>query len=124
MNTYTSTRLILTATIFAALTCSIATLSFASDSLDALQVKVKYGDLDVSSASGAATLYKRIQGAAETVCQALKNPDLYPRKLFYICMKKAISNAIIEANEPVLLTIANAKAGTVTPKVIVTSNAR
>ena len=114
----TSTRPILAATIFAALTCSIASVSFASDSLDALQVKVKYGDLDISSASGAATLYKRIQSAAETVCHPLKNPDLYPRKLFYVCMRKAISNAIIEANEPVLLTIANAKAGIVTPKVI------
>ena len=46
----TSTRPILAATIFAALTCSIASVSFASDSLDALQVKVKYGDLDISSA--------------------------------------------------------------------------
>jgi UrcA family protein len=117
----TSTRPILAATIFAALTCSIASVSFASDSLDALQVKVKYGDLDISSASGAATLYKRIQSAAETVCHPLKNPDLYPRKLFYVCMRKAISNAIIEANEPALLTIANTKAGIVTPKVILTS---
>jgi UrcA family protein len=117
----TSTRPILAATIFAALTCSIAGVSFASDSLDALQVKVKYGDLDISSASGAATLYKRIQSAAETVCHPLKNPDLYPRKLFYVCMRKAISNAIIEANEPALLTIANTKAGIVTPKVILTS---
>jgi UrcA family protein len=117
----TSTRPILAATIFAALTCSIASVSFASDSLDALQVKVKYGDLDISSASGAATLYKRIQSAAETVCHPLKNPDLYPRKLFYVCMRKAISNAIIEANEPALLTIANTKAGIVTPNVILTS---
>lgn len=120
----TSTRPILAATICAALTCGIATASFAFDSPDASQVKVKYGDLDVSSASGAAMLYKRIQGAAETVCQPLKNPDLFPRKLFYICMKKAISNAIKEANEPLLFAIANAKAGTITPKVIVTSDAR
>jgi UrcA family protein len=119
----TSTPVILAAMIFAALTCSIATVSFASD-LDASQVKVKYGDLDVSSATGAATLYNRIQGAAKTVCQPLKNPDLYPRKLFYICMKKAISNAISEANEPALFTIANARTGTITPKVIVTSSAR
>jgi UrcA family protein len=120
----TSTRVILAATIFAALTCSIATASFSSDRLDASQVKVKYGDLDVSSTSGAATLYSRIQGAAETVCHPLKNHDLYPRKLFYVCVKKAISNAIDEANEPVLFTIASAKAGTITPKVIVTSSAR
>lgn len=99
-------------------------MSFASDRLDASQVKVKYGDLDVSSEPGAARLYNRIQGAAETVCHPLKNPDLYPHKLFYICMKKAISNAINEANEPVLFTIANAKAESIKPKVIVTSNAR
>jgi UrcA family protein len=120
----TSARVILAATIFAALTCSIATVSFASDRLDVLQVKVQYGDLDVSSASGAATLYNRIRGAADTVCHPLKDPSIYPRRLFYICMKKAISNAVNDANEPVLFAVANAKAGTITPKVIVTSSAR
>jgi UrcA family protein len=125
-----STRSILAATIFAALTCGIVTMSFASDGPDAFQVKVKYGDLDASSASGATTLYKRILGAAETVCHPLKNPDLYPRKLFYICMRKAMSNAVNEVNEPVLFTIANANAnananaGADAPKVIVTSNRR
>jgi UrcA family protein len=124
MNTSTRLPPILAAAIFAVLTCSIATVSFASDSFDAFQVKVKYADLDVSRASGAATLYKRIQGAAETVCRQLKNPDLYYRKLFYACMREAMSNAINRVNQPVLLTIANAKAGTTAPNGILTSNGR
>jgi UrcA family protein len=124
MNTPPRLPRILTATIFAALTCSIATLSFASDRLDDLQVKVSYGDLDLSSASGAATLYKRIQSAADTVCHSLKNPDLYYRRLFHACMRRATSNAINEINQPVLAAVANAKTGTITPNVILTGNSR
>jgi UrcA family protein len=122
----TSTRLprILAATIFAALTYCIATVSFASDSLNDLQTKVKYGDLDVSSASGAAALYRRIQGAAESVCHSLKNPNIYPRKLFYMCVRTAVNNAINEINQPALFSIANAKTGTTTPSVILSSNGR
>jgi UrcA family protein len=112
MNTSTQASRILAATLFAALTCSIATVSFASDSSDALQVKVKYDDLNVSSASGATALYNRIRRAAETACQPVKNPNVFPRKLFYVCMQKAISDAINEVNEPALFTIANAKTGT------------
>jgi UrcA family protein len=96
--------------IFAALTCVIATGSFASGSFDDLRVKVKYGDLDVSSASGAATLYRRIQGAAEAVCRPWKHGDLYNRTIFHACMKKTITNAINEINQPALFTIANANA--------------
>ncbi len=112
------------APIFAALTCSIATVSFASDSLDDLQVRVKYGDLDVSSASGASTLYKRIRGAAETVCQQWKDGDLYYRKNFYACIQKATSNAINEVNQPALFKIANAETRPLKPKLIVTSSRR
>jgi UrcA family protein len=115
MNTSTQISRILAATIFAALTSSIATVSFASDSPDALQVKVKYGDLNVSSTSGAASLYDRIRVAADTVCrpfQPLNPADLGARTIFAACVQKAMSNAINEINEPALFTIANAKAGT------------
>jgi UrcA family protein len=124
MTSYTPLLRILAVTIFAALTCSLAAVSFASDRFDVLQVKVKYGDLDVSSASGAAALYKRIQGAAETVCQQLKTPDLYYRKLFYVCMKTAMRNAIRGVNQPVLFGIANAKTETIAPSAILTGNGR
>jgi UrcA family protein len=90
-------------------------VSFASDSPDALQVKVKYADLNVSSTSGAASLYNRIRVAADTVCrpfQPLNPADLEARTIFAACVQKAMSNAINEINEPALFTIANAKAGT------------
>ncbi|HEY6620718.1 MAG TPA: UrcA family protein [Steroidobacteraceae bacterium] len=119
----TATRLIPIA-IFAALTCSIAAMSFASDRFDALQVKVKYGDLDVSSTSGAATLYKRIQGAAEAACRPWNHGDLYYRNIFHACVRKTVSNAVNELNQPVLFTVANAKAAAITPNVIATGNGR
>ena len=114
MNTSTRVSRILAATIFAALTSSIATVSIASDSPDALQVKVKYGDLNVSTVSGAGTLYNRIRSAADTVCRPFKpsnNADLAARGAFTACMQKAMSNAINEVNEPALFTVANAKNG-------------
>lgn len=110
----TSTRSILAATIFAALTCSTA-VSFASDSPDPLQVKVKYEDLNVSSAPGATTLYNRIRVAADAVCQPLhphNAADLAGRTIFAACVQKAMSNAINEVNEPALFTVANGKTGT------------
>jgi len=96
MNTSTQVSRILAATIFAALTCSIATVSFASDS-DPLQVKVKYADLNVTSTSGATTLYNRIRVAADAVCRpfhAISNADLAGLAVFNSCVRKAMSNAI------------------------------
>jgi UrcA family protein len=114
MNTSTRVSRILAVAIFAALASSTATVSFASDSTNALQVKVKYSDLNVSSASGATSLYNRIRAAADTVCHPFHplNPaDLGARKVFSACVQKAMSSAINEVNEPALFTIANAKAG-------------
>jgi UrcA family protein len=127
MNTSTKVSHILAATIFAALTCSIATVSFASDSSDALQVKVKYGDLNVSSASGATTLYNRIRVAANTVCHPLQPftpADLGGYRVFAACVQKAMSNAINEVNEPALFTIATAKTGTSKPIMLASGQAR
>jgi UrcA family protein len=114
MNTSTRVSRILAATIFAALTSSIATVSFASDSPDALQVKVKYGDLNVSTTTGAVTLYNRLRGAADTVCRPFKPSkigDLAASSFFTTCVQKAMSNAINEVNEPALFTVANTKNG-------------
>jgi UrcA family protein len=120
----TSTPRILAATIFAALTCSIATLSFASDSFAPLQVKVKYADLNVSSEPGAATLFNRIQGAAETVCEPFNSRDFGQRRLFAACVHKAISDAVNEIDQPVLFTIYNAKIGTSKPVLLAASQVR
>jgi UrcA family protein len=124
MNTSTQLPRILAATIFAALTCSIATLSFASDSTDALQAKVKYGDLNASSTSGAATLYNRIRVAAENVCHPFDSRGLASQKLLAACMHKAISGAVNEVNQPALFTIYNAKTGASKPIMLASGQAR
>jgi UrcA family protein len=127
MNTSTRVSRILAATIFAALTGSIATVSFASDSPDALQVKVKYGDLNVSSTSGATSLYNRIRGAADSVChpfRPLRPADFAAQKVFTACVQMAMSNAINEVNEPALFTVANVKNGTSKPILLASGPAR
>jgi len=124
MNTSTELPRILAATIFAALACSIATLSFASDSEGALQAKVKYADLNVSSTSGAATLYNRIRVAAENVCHPFNNRDFASQKLLAACVHKAMSDAVNEVNQPALFTIYNAKTGTSKPIMLASGQAR
>jgi UrcA family protein len=127
MNTSTQITRILAATVFAALTGSIATVSFASDSPDALQVKVKYADLNVSTTSGATSLYNRIRGAADSVCHPFRplNPaDFAAQKAFTACVRKAMSNAINDVNEPALFTVANTKAGTSKPVLLASGQAR
>jgi UrcA family protein len=127
MNTSTRVSRILAATIFAALTGSIATVSFASDSPDALQVKVKYGDLNVSSTSGATSLYNRIRYAADSVCHPFRpqnSADLGAQQAFTACVQKAMRNAINEVNEPALFTVANAKNGTSKPILLASGQAR
>jgi UrcA family protein len=124
MNTSTKVSRILAATIFAALTCSIATVSFASDSSDPLQVKVKYGDLNVSSTAGATTLYTRIRVAAEAVCRPFNNRDFASQKLFAACVHQAMSNAVNEVDQPTLSAIYNAKTGTSKPIMLASGQAR
>ena len=127
MNTSTTASRILAATIFAVLTSGIATVSFASDSPDVLQVKVKYGDLNVSSTSGATSLYNRIRYAAYSVChpfRPLNSADFGERNVFTACVQKAMSNAINAVNEPALFTVANAKNGTSKPVLLASGQAR
>jgi UrcA family protein len=124
MNTSTQLPRILAATIFAALTCSIAAVSFASDSSDPLQAKVKYGDLNVSSTSGAAILYYRIRVAAHTVCHPFDSKDLASQKLLAACVHKAMSDAINDVDQPALSAIFNAKNGTSKPIMLASGQAR
>jgi len=124
MNTSTWFRRALAATIFASLTSGIATVSFASDGTEPLQAKVKYGDLNVSSASGATTLYSRIRVAAANVCHPLDSRDFASQKLFAACVHKAMNDAVNEVNQPALFTIANAKAGTSKPVMLASGQAR
>jgi UrcA family protein len=111
MNTITSTRfrgLIATA-IVSALASSFTAVCAAADSTDAPTAIVKYGDLNVSTSQGAASLYWRIRMAAETVCRPLDGGDLASKMRNGACVSKAIADAVTKVDQPELFDVYNAK---------------
>jgi UrcA family protein len=60
---------------------------------------VGYGDLDISTAKGAKTLYLRIRYAAETLCE---NAATWGKKEGEACVNKAVNDAVARVNAPLL----------------------
>src|ERR1700722_3815106 len=60
---------------------------------------VGYGDLDISTAKGAKTLYLRIRYAAETLCE---NAATWSKKEGEACVNKAVNDAVARVNAPLL----------------------
>jgi UrcA family protein len=60
---------------------------------------VGYGDLDISTAKGAKTLYLRIRYAAETLCETAAT---WGKKEGEACVNKAVNDAVARVNAPLL----------------------
>lgn len=75
--------------------------ALASDSPAAAIVSypVGYSDLDVSTMSGAKTLYLRIRYAAETLCESNAT---WGKKEGDACVHKAVSDAVARVGAPLL----------------------
>ena len=74
------------------------------------QVVVRYGDLNISNAQGAAMLYRRIAAAADDVCNADYGiRELGLRANVDACVRKAISGAVNKVGRPELFAIYNAR---------------
>lgn len=116
-------RRVLTIAIFAALSSGAATVASAAEG-DALQTKVKFDDLNVSSTQGASILYSRIHAAAEKVCRPLDESNLASKALHAKCMNAAIANAVGKVDQPSLFAVYNAKTGTSKPIVLASSQTR
>ncbi|HEU4625744.1 MAG TPA: UrcA family protein [Steroidobacteraceae bacterium] len=69
---------------------------------DVPSVKVHYADLDLSTSYGAATLYKRIEGAARQVCPSSNALNLRAANVTRNCMAQAIERAVADVNSPQL----------------------
>jgi UrcA family protein len=95
--------------------CGVIASSFAAlpaaeaESFDALQVKVAFGDLDVSRPEGAAVLYRRIKAAAETVCSPYWATGFAARANTYDCVRSAIAEAVTAVDQPALSQVYGAK---------------
>jgi UrcA family protein len=76
---------------------------------------VGYSDLDVSTTTGAKTLYLRIRYAAETLCESAAT---WGKREGQACVNKAVNDAVAHVNAPLLtqygqLRSTGAKAGLV-----------
>jgi len=67
-------------------------------------VTVRFGDLDISTAAGAKTLYQRIRGAARMVCGEEEDYDLGldARRYWNSCFQSAVNGAVDKVQSPLL----------------------
>jgi UrcA family protein len=83
--------------------------AYAAPPENAPSVVVRFADLDLSRSEGATVLYRRLKGAAETVCAPLESADLARQARFKACVQSAISTAVATVNRPALTTYYEAK---------------
>lgn len=78
---------------------------------------VRYDDLRLISAVGAAVLYGRLRGAAERACGSLdgKTPQLASR--YRACVDDSVAKAVAQVNEPVLTRYYESKRAAPTPSI-------
>lgn len=63
-------------------------------SRDVNAVTVQYGDLNLNSQAGIASLHKRIQNAAESVCSSLETRILGLRAAYNSCVEQAVEEGV------------------------------
>jgi UrcA family protein len=72
----------------------------AAGSSDVNSVVVRYGDLNLNSQAGVASLHKRIRNAAESVCSELHNRVLVLRDIYDECVSHAVTNGVTAVANP------------------------
>jgi UrcA family protein len=101
-------RGLLATAILGAVTAGSTAASKAGDLADVPSVTVHYGDLNLSTPQGAATLYSRIAAAAHQVCDSGRD-DLALRQATRACIDKAVADAVVKVGHPELIAVYNAK---------------
>jgi UrcA family protein len=66
----------------------------AGTDADALSVTLQYRNVDLDSSQGAAAFYRRIRGAAASVCRPFESSLLESKVLWSDCYTHAIANAV------------------------------
>jgi UrcA family protein len=74
-----------------------------------LSAQVSYADLNLASTEGAATLYKRLQGAGRDVCRPLESRMLGVQSIWRECFSRAVSDAVAKIDQPALTAYYRAK---------------
>jgi UrcA family protein len=100
--------------IAAATLIAVATLAGAAANADDAvpSQAVKFGDLNLNSEQGAATLYKRIVAAARNVCPSDESDrQLRPISVGQSCTDAAVARAVRQVNNNTLTSYYSAKTG-------------
>ena len=105
MNSLNIIRHVMTAAIVGTLVSGFALPAGAADTTRS--ITVKFGDLNVSNAEGAAALYARIRSAAKSVCAPEQSPSDPFSTDFRACVHKAIADAVTKVNRMELYTVYN-----------------
>jgi UrcA family protein len=102
---------------FSAVALLAGSFAMADTVVNVKSETVRYDDLRLISAVGAAVLYGRLHHAAERACAPLdgKTPQLASR--YRTCVDEAISKAVAEVNEPVLTKYYESKRSSPTPTI-------
>ena len=89
-----------------ALALSGGVLAQDRQSMDLRTMTVHYADLNLSTASGATTLYHRILGAARSVCgEEGYELDLDARRSWDDCFHAAVNDAVEKVHSPLLTAV-------------------
>ncbi len=104
MNTNNRIRIAAAVALFAALTAG-------AQAADVPQVHVKYGDLNLTTTSGATVLYQRIRGAADQVCGVADSGDLARFARAKACAAHTVAAAVAAVNVPALTGVYEVKDG-------------
>jgi UrcA family protein len=93
--------------LFALTAIAAAPGARAAQQWGALTKSVTYGDLDLNSTYGAATLYGRLKNAAREVCVPFDGRDLNNRMLWKKCYDHALTEAVSSVNKPTVTALHN-----------------
>jgi UrcA family protein len=115
MTTIVRFRTVIATALFGAVASSLAVLPAVADNVDAIQITVNYGDLNLSNPQGAAALYSRIQAAAKDGCWSFEGPGIQATLQYNGCVDEAIVGAVTQVNNPALSAVYSAHAGKEVP---------
>jgi len=86
--------------VFALLSAAVPVLSQAAGEESRPTYAVHFEELNLNSAAGTESLYRRIRRGAETVCRDLDGREISKQALHERCEEEAIARAVAEVGHP------------------------
>jgi UrcA family protein len=91
---------------------SAAPIVCAQAGVKQTSVRVAYGDLDLSTRAGAATLLKRMKAATRRVCGAEPSPrEIAAMSRHQVCAQDAMSRAVAAIDSPLVTALFTGESG-------------